>query len=195
MAEIFEGISNGRDIIRDSKEFEVAVRGKVFTAGGEATFLIAFDRFDAICRDFLGIDADGSDTKRLIAGVCEDIEDGAEDPIDATGVEFLSGGAGDLFGKSLGARGGDSHGTGELADVGFIIETVDASILLVQGDEEGYRVASLAGQSLQVKDEFCGLFSSCGRSRSVQEAWRGRARANPRWTSQNKGTGAAHLRF
>jgi hypothetical protein len=45
-----------------------------------------------------------------------------------------------------------------LADVDFVEETVDPAILLVQGDGERDGMPGIVSDSLQVQDQFRGLF-------------------------------------
>lgn len=159
-AQFLEGLSNDGNIEAGASKVKVAIRGEVLATGCNTSVLVTPDGCNAILRDLLRIVAAASDTDRLEAGIRQHIENRANDKINADGRNLLSCGLGYIVCHIEVSRGSQAHGTGELADVIFVKQAVDAAIFLVESDEQGARMACLVSDILELLDELGCLVSS-----------------------------------
>ena len=106
-----------------------------------------------------------------MTGVGQDIEDRAENEIDAHGRHFRSGRFSYTISEVQTPSSGDPHSTGKLADVVLVEQAVDAAIFLVQGDQQRDGMAGLMGDDLELLDKICRLLSSWGEVRDVSRGF------------------------
>ena len=114
----------------------------MLTTARNASLLVAFQKSFRVVADLFRVFAHGSDTKKSICGVCQDIHNRTQDPIDTESLELLAHGAGHVLGKFLLASRHHSHVTWELCEICFVIEVVEHSIFLVNCNEKRILVVS-----------------------------------------------------
>ena len=128
--------------------------------GHDASVLVTFHESYTIRRYLLGIITGCSNTERLVSSICQYIETRAKYPVDAARRDLLGGGFCDLIRKLGGACGCHAHAAGVLANIDFIIQTIDATILLVYSYGQRYWVSSIMGNLLKFIAQLGGLFGS-----------------------------------
>lgn len=147
-AQFLEGLGDDGNIEARASKVKVAISGEVLATGCDTSVLVTLDGCNAILRDLLRIVAAASDTDRLEAGICQHIENRANDQVNANGRDLLSCGLSYIVCHIEASCGSQAHGTGELADVIFIKQAVDAAIFLVESDEQGAWMACLMSDGL-----------------------------------------------
>jgi len=110
----------------------------------------------------LGVIPNGPDAERLVAGIGQNIQHGAENQINADSRDLGGSRLGNLVSQVGAAGGGLAHGAGELADVVLVEQAVDAAIFLVKRYQQGLRVTCLVGNGLQLLDQPGRLVGSYG---------------------------------
>jgi hypothetical protein len=109
----------------------------------------------------LRVIANRSHAKGLVTNIGEYVENRPKDPVYPDRVQLLACCCRNFLSQLFRPRGCQAHGAWELADVDFIVEAVDTSILLVKRNGQGYWMAGIMRDGLKIEDQLSCLLGSC----------------------------------
>jgi hypothetical protein len=120
----------------------------MFPQRDDAGLFVTLHECAAKCRYLLRVVTSCANTKWLIPRIGENIKTWPEDPVDSACCNLLGCCFCYFEGEFSGACRGHSHVTRVLADVDLIKQTVNASVLLIDANGQGYWVPCIVGYFL-----------------------------------------------